>query len=54
MSEVAIESEACVLQCEIIYLVIEQARPGVWTSDWDVRGYCELGFLCVLVWVCDA
>lgn len=44
MYEVAIEAEACVLQCEITDLVIEQPRPGVWTSDWDARGYCELEF----------
>ncbi|MGM7284745.1 hypothetical protein ABRY74_23145 [Pseudomonas guariconensis] len=44
MYEVAIEAEACVLQCEITDLVIEQARPGVWTSDWDARGYWELEF----------
>lgn len=44
MYEVAIEAEACVLQCEITDLVIEQPRPGVWSSDWDAEGYCELEF----------
>lgn len=44
MYEVAIEAEACVLQCEITDLVIEAERPGAWTSDWDARGYCELEF----------
>ena len=44
MYEVAIEAEACVLLCEISELLIEEGRPGVWTSDWDARGYCELEF----------
>lgn len=44
MYEVAIEAEACVLQCEITDLVIEVGRPGAWTSDWDARGYYELEF----------
>lgn len=44
MYEVAIEAEACVLQCEINDLVIEQPRPVLWTSDWDAKGYCELEF----------
>ncbi|MEW5511977.1 hypothetical protein ABGT16_05090 [Pseudomonas asiatica] len=44
MYEVVIEAEACVLQCEITDLVIEPARPALWSSDWDAEGYCELEF----------
>ncbi|WP_217191420.1 hypothetical protein [Pseudomonas shirazica] len=44
MYEVAIEAEACVLLCEITELVIEEARPGLWNSDWDAQGYSELEF----------
>ena len=32
------------LQCEITDLVVVQARPGLWSSDWDAEGYCELEF----------
>lgn len=44
MYEVAIEAEGCVLQCEITDLVMEQPRPGLWSSDWDAEGYFELEF----------
>lgn len=44
MYEVAIEAEACVLLCEISELLIEEGRPGVWSSDWDAQGYFELEF----------
>lgn len=53
MYEVVIEAEACVLQCEITDLVIEQARPGLWSSDWDAGGGCELEFRIVCGTVCD-
>ncbi|OAS07786.1 hypothetical protein AYO08_10705 [Pseudomonas putida] len=44
MYEVVIEAEACVLQCEVTDLVIEQPQPGVWSSDWDAEGCSELEF----------
>ncbi|WP_085618728.1 MULTISPECIES: hypothetical protein [unclassified Pseudomonas] len=47
MYEVTIENEACVIQCEIIDLVVEEPRPGLWTSDWDAQGYRELEFRAV-------
>lgn len=47
MYEVAIEAEACVIQCEITELVVEDAHRGAWSSDWDARGYRELEFRAV-------
>ncbi|HDS1721829.1 hypothetical protein NPS53_07940 [Pseudomonas putida] len=44
MYEVVIEAEACVLQCEVTDLVISEARPGAWSSDWDAQGYRGLEF----------
>ncbi|HDS0960485.1 TPA: hypothetical protein QDZ28_004239 [Pseudomonas putida] len=44
MYEVDIEAEACVLQCEITSMVIADAHPSLWTSDWDVEGYREMEF----------
>jgi len=42
--EVAIEAEACVIQCEITNVLVHQANPSAWTSDWDAIGYRELEF----------
>lgn len=44
MYEVDIEAEACVLQCVITSMVIADAHPSLWTSDWDVEGYREMEF----------
>jgi hypothetical protein len=42
--EVAIEAEGCVVQCEILDLVIAQPNPGARYSDWDAQGYREMEF----------
>jgi len=42
--EVDIEAEACVLQCEITTMVVADAHPSLWTSDWDAEGYREMEF----------
>lgn len=44
MYEVVIEAEACVLQCEVTDMVISEANPWAWSSDWDAQGYRELEF----------
>ncbi len=53
MYEVAIEAEACVVQCEITDLVIEEGSPSIWSSDWDAEGYRELEFRVVSGMACD-
>jgi hypothetical protein len=42
--EVAIDAEACVVQCEILDLVMSQGNPGALYSDWDAQGYREMEF----------
>ncbi|WP_277539427.1 hypothetical protein [Pseudomonas baetica] len=42
--EVAIEAEACVLQCEITDMLVAEANPLAWSSDWDAQGYREMEF----------
>lgn len=44
MYEVAIEAEACVLQCEISDVFVAEANPLAWSSDWDAQGYREMEF----------
>ncbi|MGF6282288.1 hypothetical protein ABH908_000228 [Pseudomonas frederiksbergensis] len=44
MYEVTIEAEACVLQCEVTSMLVAEASPSAWSSDWDAEGYRELEF----------
>ncbi|WP_104963034.1 hypothetical protein [Pseudomonas sp. XWY-1] len=44
MYEVHIDAEGCVIQCEITEIIEAESSPGIWSSDWDAKGYREMEY----------